>query len=128
MRRPLPLLLALALAACSARDIEEEPQSHRHLAAEWCEDWCTFWYDCEPFFDAHGLPVSGCQESCEADEWWDWTDECGTMKWELHECLESLTCEEALDDPDIPGTDNPCQPYFDDLVIHRCTYDRPHGG
>ena len=128
MLRPLPVLLALALAACSARDIEEEPPSRRHLAAAWCEDWCTFWYACEPFFHEHGLPVSDCQESCEDDEAWDWTDECGDIKAEYRDCMDSLTCEEARDDPDVPGVDNPCQPHLDELVLERCTYDRPHRG
>lgn len=128
MRAPsaLALLLVLALAACSARDLEEEPPSHRHLAAEWCEEWCTFWHACEPIL--HDVPVSDCRESCEGDEWWDWTDECGDMRWDAHECLSALTCEEARDDPEILGTDNPCQPHFDMLVVHRCTYDQPHGG
>jgi hypothetical protein len=124
MLRLLALLLALALAACSDRELDEDPPSHRHLAAQWCEDWCTFWTACEPA--ASDWPVADCRESCEGDEWWDWTDECGEIKWDYHECAVSLTCEEALDDPEIPGTDSPCQPHLDDLVIQRCTYDRPH--
>jgi hypothetical protein len=123
MLRARPLLLALVLAACSDRAIEEERPSRRHLAAQWCEDWCTFWYACEPIL--HGRPVSECQERCEGDEAWDWTDHCGDLKWEVRECLASVTCEEARDDPEIEGADNPCQPYYDELVIQRCTYERP---
>lgn len=126
MLRLLAVMLALALVACSDREIEEEPRSRRHLAAQWCEDWCTFWHACEPIL--HDVPVSQCQERCEGDEAWDWTDHCGDLHWEALECLASLTCEEALDDPEIEGADNPCQPHYDELSVQRCTYDRPHGG
>jgi hypothetical protein len=127
MPRALAFLLAAAMAlpGCSDRPVAEERESHRHLAQEWCADWCPFWYACEPAYADQ--PVSECQASCEGDEWWDWTDECGDIRWEVHECWGSLTCEEALNDPDIPGTDDPCQPYLDELVIKECTYDRPHG-
>lgn len=125
MLRGLVVLLALVIAACSDRGIEDERPSHRHHAAEWCEDWCTFWYACEPTL--RDASVSDCRESCEGDEWWDWTDQCGEMRWEAYDCLASLTCEEALDDPEIEGNDNRCQPHFDELVVHACTYDRPHG-
>lgn len=125
-RRRLVVLLALVIAACSDRDIEGERPSHRDHAAEWCEDWCTFWYACEPTL--RDASVSGCQERCESDEAWDWTDECGDIRAEYRECLDSLSCEEARDDPEIEGVDNPCQAHLDELVIRRCTYGLPHGG
>jgi hypothetical protein len=116
------LAVAGVLGGCSARVVEdeEEDRSHRHLAAEYCEQWCTFWYGCEPVFE--GRPVSVCQESCESDEAWDWTDECGDLKWEFLECRLSLECEEARDDPEVPGTDDPCQPHVDELLIAGCTF------
>lgn len=129
-RRARALAVALVvtgvLGGCSDRTVEEPRQSHRHLAAEYCEDWCTFWYACEPVFE--GRPVSECQESCEGDESWDWTDECGDLKWGFRQCRLSLECEEARDDPEIPGSDDPCQPWWDEIWIQECTYDRPHGG
>jgi hypothetical protein len=124
MLRALPFLLALALAACSDREIGEERPSRRHLAAEWCEDWCTFWHACEPIL--HDVPVSDCQERCEGDEAWDWTDACGDIIAEYRDCLDSLSCEEARDDPEIVGVDDPCQPHLDEFLIRRCTYDRAH--
>lgn len=126
MLRPLGLLLALALAACSDRDIEEERPSRRHLAAEWCEDWCTFWHACEPTL--RDVPVSRCQATCEGDEAWDWTDECGDIIADYRECLDSLTCEDARDDPEIEGVDNPCQSHYTEFAARGCTYDQPHGG
>ena len=120
------LVLTLALGGCSARDIEEDRPSRRHLAAEWCEDWCTFWYDCEPALE--GMPVSGCRERCESDEAWDWTDECGDIIWAYRECKDEQTCEELRDDPEIPGADNPCQSHYDEFMLRGCTYVRPDGG
>ncbi|MCX4241343.1 hypothetical protein [Paraliomyxa miuraensis] len=126
MPRSFPVLLALLLAACSAREVEEEQPSRRHLAAQWCEDWCTFWYDCEPFFE--GMSTQGCRERCEADEAWDWTDECGDIIWGYHECVTMQSCEDMRDDPDIPGADNPCQSYYDEFALQGCSYDDPDEG
>lgn len=125
MVRGLALFLLLA-AACSAREIEEEGQSRRHLAAQWCEDFCTFWYDCEPLFA--DLPVEDCQASCEDDEAWDWTDHCGDLKWEYRQCKAEASCEELRDDPEIPGADNPCEEHFIAFIAAQCRYDRPRGG
>lgn len=120
----LVLAVALVLAGCSDREIEEPRESHRHLAEQWCADWCPYWVVCETVLE---WSVDECLASCEGDEWWDWTDECGDIRWEYNECIAAQTCEDARDDPDIPGTDDPCQSYLDELVIKECRYDRPHG-
>lgn len=116
---------ALLVVGCSERRVEEERESHRHLAAKYCEDWCTFWTACEPTLA--DWPVSDCRESCEGDEAWDWTDECGDIMWEYLDCRASLTCEVARNDPEILGTDDPCEHYYQDLVIKDCWNDRRHG-
>ena len=85
-------MLCSALVACSARELEEEGESRRHLAAQWCEDQCTFLRECEP--TRFLTPVTECQQSCESDEAWDWTDECGDIKWAFRECSASASCEE----------------------------------
>ena len=126
MLRRLLTSLLLVVAACSARDIEEQGQGRRHLAAQWCEDWCTFWLDCEPALAE--WPVDECRASCEGDEAWDWTDHCGDLKWAERECRADASCEELRNDPEIPGGDDPCKEFVDALVIEQCTYDRPHGG
>lgn len=127
MVRALILRVATAalLVGCSERRVEEERESHRHLAAEYCKDWCTFWTACEPTLA--DWPVSDCRESCEGDEAWDWTDECGDIMWEYLDCRASLTCEDARNDPEIPGTDDPCGHYYEDLVVKDCWNDRRHG-
>ena len=50
MVRALVLRVATAalLVGCSERRVEEERESHRHLAEEYCKSWCTFWTACEP--------------------------------------------------------------------------------
>jgi len=121
MRRPLLAGFALAVLAlgCSARALpEEEGESRRHLAAQWCEDWCTFWYDCRP--DPTGQSSGACRENCESDEAWDRTDECGDIRWEYRECTTSMTCEEhleALDRREI----FPCQYLWNEYVLEGCT-------
>lgn len=129
MLRTCLLLAAMtaALIACSDRtvELEDEGESHRHLAEAYCRDWCTWWYDCEPAFA--NSPVADCRESCEGSESWDWTDECGGIMWEYLECRQSLTCEEARDDPEVPGADDPCGDDYDELVLGDCWNDPLHG-
>jgi len=119
------LLTALALAAavlgCSAREVEEEGESRRHLAAQWCEDWCEFWYDCEPAYE--GRRTDECQESCEADEAWDWTDECGDLRWAYRECKDTKTCEDFLAAADDPMATPPCQEHLTEFVRQGCMYE-----
>jgi hypothetical protein len=128
---PVRLLVLVAvttgLLGCSDRpvEIEEEGESHRHLAEAYCRDWCTFWYDCEPVLA--NSSVAECRNGCETDEAWDWTDECGDIKWAFRECRLSLSCDEARNDPEIPGADDPCGDYYDELVLRDCWNDRRHG-
>lgn len=125
MVRAWILLAAMAaLAACSNRPVEDEGENHRHLAEEYCHDWCAFWYDCEPAFANE--PVAECRASCEGSQSWDWTDECGDIMWEYLECRASLSCEIARDDPEIPGTDDPCAHYYEELVLRECWDDELH--
>lgn len=121
MLHRVAVFVALSAMGCSARGIEDEGQSRRHLAAEWCEDWCTFWYACEPLYA--GSPVSECQRSCEGDEAWDWPDECGDIKWKYRECLDSHTCEELLGDPDNTYATPVCQRHMNEFVGKGCTYE-----
>jgi hypothetical protein len=119
MLRPLALLLALAAASgCSARRVEDEGQSRRHLAAQWCEDWCTFWYGCRAAL--MGKPTDECKDRCESDEAWDRTDECGDIRWEFRECNQSLTCEEHLEALDKEEL-FPCQHLYNEYVLQGCT-------
>ncbi len=118
MPRWLLITLALLLAAgCSAREFPDEGESRRHLAAQWCEDWCVFWYDCfPPFMDEQ---PDGCFESCEADPDWDRTDECGDLTWEFRECSMAMTCQEHLDA--LEREEHlPCQHIFNEYVLKDC--------
>lgn len=111
------LVLAAAVLGCSAREVEEEGESRRHLAAQWCEDWCTFWYDCDPTYE--GRPTDECRENCEADDDWDRTDICGDIRWEYRECKASMTCEEHLQAMDAEEV-WPCQPIEGEYLLEDC--------
>lgn len=113
------IVAALLCISCGPK-VEE---SHRHLAAEWCREWTDFREQC-----SHGGPFEFSEQGklesrakCESDAAWDWTDRCGELKWEYHQCLSSLSCEEyqVRDNPETPAAARPCH------EAERAFYDAP---
>lgn len=108
---------ALLLAACEPK----VQDNHRHLAEEWCRQWVDFQEQC-----TYGGPFEFTDEAklerragCESDPAWDWTDECGDLKWEALSCSSSLTCEEyqIRSNPETPPDLWPCR------AAERAFYD-----
>lgn len=99
---------------------------HRDLAEEYCRDWAEFLEECYSDVPWSEDITQMARDECEADEAWDWTDECGDRFWAVRECaLTEIPCEEM-----------PTHSFYDDPYCNEewrafadnCSYRDDHGG
>lgn len=83
----------LGIVAACGPDVEPRGDCHRHLAEEWCREWFDFVGDCSTNTWPEDLRRSESAE-CEANEAWDWTDECGDLFWARLDCMSTeIPCD-----------------------------------
>lgn len=97
MRRGSLLLALVVLAGGGCGPGVEEPgHDHRQYAEAWCthDQKMVLWCGREPRDDGEREELASRVAQCEALPEWDWTDECGDLKWTWNQCFASLTCDE----------------------------------
>jgi hypothetical protein len=112
---------ALGLASACGPKVEK---NHRHLAEQMCHDWYEFIGRCSTNPWSEDSKRRGKAE-CEAQDQWDWTDDCGVRWFEWMECgLTMIPCEER---PTYSVTEGSyC--YEEARASLNCTARRNRGG
>lgn len=105
--------------ACGPKIVE----SHRQFAEEWCSDWMEFVSECSEAGPWSEDLTERERAECEADEWWDWTDECGDLRWAWHQCMFTIPCDQWS--AHNHGENRFCEAEEDEYRLN-CDYTQDH--
>jgi hypothetical protein len=100
--------------------------SHRRYAEEHCRERIEFVSRCSTNGPWSDFLVQREYDKCVDDEWWDWTDECGELRWAWMECFLTIPCDHYP--AHVSHERRYCEDELRGWMVSSCLYTQDHGG